>query len=48
LQPPQTPKKIQKLAGMMATLSRFISMLGERGIPFYKLLQKVDGFQWDD
>jgi hypothetical protein len=33
---------------MMAALSRFISKLGERGIPFYKLLRKADGFQWDD
>jgi hypothetical protein len=22
--------------------------LGERGVPFYKLLCKADGFQWDD
>jgi hypothetical protein len=48
LQPPRTRKEIQKLAGMMAALSRFISMLGERGMPFYRLLCKVDGFQWDD
>jgi hypothetical protein len=48
LQPPQTRKEIQKLVGMMAALSRFISKLGERGMPFYKLLQKEDGFQWDD
>jgi hypothetical protein len=48
LQPPQTRKEIQKLADMMAALSRFISILGERGMPFYKLLQKADGFQWDD
>jgi hypothetical protein len=47
LQPPQTRKEIQKLAGMMATLSRFISKLGERGMPFYRLLRKADGFQWD-
>jgi hypothetical protein len=33
---------------MMAALSRFISKLGEHGIPFYKLLEKADGFQWDD
>jgi hypothetical protein len=33
---------------MMATLSRFISKLGERGMPFYKLLRKADSFQWDD
>jgi hypothetical protein len=33
---------------MMTALSRFISKLGERGMLFYKLLRKVDGFQWDD
>jgi hypothetical protein len=48
LQPPRTRKEIQKLADMMAALSRFISKLGERGMPFYKLLRKTDGFQWDD
>jgi hypothetical protein len=48
LQPPRTRKKFQKLAGMMEALSRFISMLGERGMSFYKLLRKADGFQWDD
>jgi hypothetical protein len=48
LQPPRTRKEIQKLVGMMAALSRFISRLGERGMPFYKLLCKADGFQWDD
>jgi ribonuclease HI len=30
----------------MAAISRFISRLGERGMPFYKLLKKVDKFQW--
>jgi hypothetical protein len=44
LQPPRARKEIQKLAGMMATLSRFISKLGERGMPFYRLLHKVDDF----
>jgi hypothetical protein len=33
---------------MMAALSKFISKLGERGMPFYKLLRKADSFQWDD
>jgi hypothetical protein len=32
----------------MAALSRFISKLGEHGMLFYKLLQKANGFQWDD
>jgi hypothetical protein len=44
LQPPRMWKEIQKLAGMMAALSQFISKLGERGMMFYKLLHKVDGF----
>jgi hypothetical protein len=47
LQPPRTRKEIQKLAGMMAALSQFISKLGECDMPFYRLLRKVDGFQWD-
>jgi hypothetical protein len=38
LQPPQTQKEIQKLAGMMAALSQFISKLGERGMHFHNLL----------
>jgi hypothetical protein len=44
LQPSWTRKEIKKLAGMMAALSWFISRLGECGMPFYKLLCKVDGF----
>jgi hypothetical protein len=47
LQPPRT-KKIQKLTGMMAALSQFISKLGERGMTFYRLLRKADDFQWDN
>jgi hypothetical protein len=42
LQPPRTQKEIQKLADMMAALSRFKSKLGEQGMPFYKLLCKAD------
>jgi hypothetical protein len=45
LQPSRTRREIQKLAGMMAALNRSITKLGERGMPFYKLLRKVDGFQ---
>jgi hypothetical protein len=33
---------------MMTALSRFISKLGERGMPFYRLLRKANGFQWDN
>jgi hypothetical protein len=43
---PRSQKKVQILTGCMAALSRFISRLGEKGLPFYKLLKKVDKFQW--
>jgi hypothetical protein len=48
LQPPQTRQEIQKLAGMIAAISRFISKLGGHGMPFYRLLCKADDFQWND
>ena len=32
----------------MAILSRFISRLGERGMPLYKLLKKTDAFVWTE
>jgi hypothetical protein len=38
LQPPRTKKEIQKLAGMMTALNRFIFKLDEHDMPFYKLL----------
>lgn len=30
----------------MAALNRFISWLGERGLPFFKLLKKSNKFEW--
>src|SRR5438105_3893206 len=39
-------KDVQKLMGYMAALSHFISQLGERAIPSYKLLKKQDKVQW--
>jgi hypothetical protein len=44
MEPPRSHKKVQRLTGFMAALSRFISRLGEKGMPFYKLLNKVDKF----
>jgi len=40
MQSPRNKKEVQKLAGMMAALSRFVSKSGECGMPFYKLLKK--------
>jgi ribonuclease HI len=42
---PSNKKDIMKL---MAALGRFISKLGEKGLPFFKLLKKADKFKWDD
>ena len=30
----------------MAALNRFLSKLGERGLPFFKLLKNQDKFRW--
>jgi Reverse transcriptase (RNA-dependent DNA polymerase). len=46
MKPPSSQKDVQKLTGCMAVLSRFVSRLGERGMPFFKLLKKIDNFQW--
>ena len=46
--PPQSVKDVQKLIGCMAALNRFISKLGEKGLPFFKLLKKADKFEWTE
>jgi hypothetical protein len=46
MEAPGSQKKVQRLTGCMTALSRFISKLGEKGMPFYKLPKKVDKFQW--
>jgi dsDNA-binding SOS-regulon protein len=39
-------KDVQKLTGCMAALNRFISKLGERGLPIFKLLKNQEKFVW--
>jgi hypothetical protein len=46
MEAPRSQKKVKRLTGCMAALSRFIPKLGEKGMPFYKLLKKMDKFQW--
>jgi hypothetical protein len=45
---PSNKKDVMKLTSMMAAQGRFISKLGEKGLPFFKLLKKADKFVWDD
>ena len=37
---------VQKLTGCLATLSQFISRLGEKALPLYRLMNKSDKFEW--
>ena len=44
--PIQDIKGVQRVTGCLAALSRFISMLGDKALPVYRLLKKVERFSW--
>jgi hypothetical protein len=39
-------KGVQRVMGCLEALSRFISRLGEKGLPLYHLLRKTERFTW--
>jgi len=39
-------KGVQRVTGCLAALSRFISRLGEKALPLYRLMKKVEHFSW--
>jgi hypothetical protein len=41
---PTCLKDVQRLTGCVAAISRFVSRLGEKALPLYKLLKKTDKF----
>jgi hypothetical protein len=45
---PASLKDVQKFAGCMASVSRFLSRLGEKALPLYALLKKTGTFVWND
>jgi hypothetical protein len=45
---PNNLKDVQRLIGCVAAVSRFISRLGEKALPLYKLMKKSDEFVWTD
>src|SRR4051812_17895015 len=45
---PTDLKQIQKLTRCVAALSRFISRLGEKALPLYRLLRRTEHFEWMD
>jgi hypothetical protein len=46
MRPPVRIMDVQKLMGCLAALSRIISRLAERALPFFKLVQKSEPFVW--
>src|SRR3954468_10039875 len=46
MEKPKNIKGVQQLAGRIAALSRFISRMGEKALPFYQLLRKTEKFEW--
>ena len=45
---PTNIKGVQRLAGRLAALGRFLGRLGEKALPFYQLLKKGDNFEWSE
>jgi hypothetical protein len=39
-------KVVQRVMGYLVALSRFISRLGEKALPLYRLLKKSEHFSW--
>jgi hypothetical protein len=48
MRPPTGIKDVQKLTGSLAALSRFISRLAKKALPFFKLLRKSSPFTWTE
>jgi hypothetical protein len=46
MEPPNSKKGAQRLAGRLASLNRFISRSAERNLPFFEILKSVKVFQW--
>ena len=47
LQPPRNLNEVQTLTRMTAALNRFISRSTDRCRPFFQLLHKWKGFEWN-
>ncbi|KAL2237087.1 UNVERIFIED_CONTAM: hypothetical protein Sindi_0900400 [Sesamum indicum] len=45
--PPKSIKEVQKLAGKLASLNRFISRFTDKGLHFFKILRGAAKFEWN-
>nr|CAH67174.1 H0211B05.11 [Oryza sativa] len=48
MRPPSKLRDVQCVTGCMAALSRFISRLGEKALPLFKLLKRSGPFTWTE
>jgi hypothetical protein len=46
MEPPNSKKGAQRLAGRLASLNRFISRSVDRNLPFFEILKSPEVFQW--
>jgi hypothetical protein len=46
MEPPNSKKGAQRLAGRLTSLNRFISRSAERNLPFFEILKSAEDFQW--
>jgi hypothetical protein len=46
MEPPNSKKGAQRLAGRLASLNRFMSRSAERNLPFFEILKLAKVFQW--
>jgi hypothetical protein len=46
MHPPRNLKEMQRLAGCMAALGRFIVRSGEKALPLFKLMKHTRKFEW--
>jgi hypothetical protein len=46
MEPPNTKKGVQRLAGRLTSLNRFISRSTERNMSFFEILKSAEVFQW--
>ena len=44
---PAQLRDVQKFTGCLASVSRFLSRLGERALPLYQLMKKTNPFEWN-
>jgi hypothetical protein len=48
MRPPAHLKDVQRLTGSLAALSRFITRLAERALPFFRLMRGSGQFTWTE